>query len=121
MMTRPFRRKPILFLLIAVLATPAAFAAGPRADESARPAQVRQPAGFDLLSQLWNSLRSLWSEEGCNIDPDGRCAPALAPQPPASIKTDEGCGIDPDGRCLSGPATQSDTGCHIDPNGRCRS
>jgi hypothetical protein len=120
-MTRSSLRKTILLLLVVVLATPWVCVAGPRAAESARPAQVLQPARFDLLTQIWNSLRSLWSDEGCNIDPNGRCAPGPAPQPPASIKTDEGCGIDPSGRCLAKPAIQSDTGCGIDPSGLCRS
>jgi hypothetical protein len=81
-----------------------------------------QPAGFDVLNQLWESLRSLWSEEGCGIDPNGRCV-----QPPATINTDTGCNIDPNGRCMPGlipqpPATiKTDEGCHIDPSGRCRS
>lgn len=41
------------------------------------------------LSQVWTLLTSIWSEEGCRMDPDGKCLPA--PQ------TDEGCRMDPDG------------------------
>jgi hypothetical protein len=91
MMTRSFRRKTILFLLVAVLATPWVCAAGSRAAESVRPAQA---ARFDLLTQLWNTVRSLWSAEGCGMDPDGRCLP----QP----QLDAGCGADPNGRCSPG-------------------
>jgi hypothetical protein len=47
-----------------------------------------------LLSQVWTLLTSIWSEEGCIMDPDGRCAPA--PQ------TDEGCIMDPNGGCRPG-------------------
>jgi len=43
---------------------------------------------------LWPFLGSLWGEEGCRLDPSGRCA---------------------------GAATQADTGCMIDPSGRCAS
>jgi hypothetical protein len=35
------------------------------------------------------SFIGLWEEEGCIIDPGGRCAPAPS--------QDEGCGIDPSG------------------------
>lgn len=43
------------------------------------------------LSQVWTLLTSIWSEEGCGMDPSGRCA--LAPQ------SDEGCIMDPSGGC----------------------
>jgi hypothetical protein len=98
MMTRSFRRTTILLLLIAVLATPCVWAAGPRAAESARPAQALAPARVDLFNQLWSTLRSLWSKTGCHIDPSGLCP---VPPPPPTIQTDEGCHIDPNGRCLS--------------------
>jgi hypothetical protein len=118
MMTRSSRRKAIPFLHAVVFATAGVCAAGPRAAESARPAQIIQPAPFDLLNQLWNRLRSFWSEEGCRIDPNGRCAPQ-SPLPPPRLET--GCHIDPSGACQPVSAPAKDTGCNIDPNGRCRS
>jgi len=50
----------------------------------------------DFLSRAWRLLAGIWTKEGCNIDPDGRCQPAPAPLP-----TKEGCHIDPSGRCIS--------------------
>lgn len=47
-----------------------------------------------LLTQVWTLLTSIWSEAGCIMDPDGRCAPA--PQ------ADEGCIMDPNGGCRPG-------------------
>lgn len=49
--------------------------------------------GPALLDQVWSLLTSVWNpstaDEGCGMDPDGRCRPA--PQ------IDEGCGMDPNG------------------------
>jgi hypothetical protein len=101
MRTRSFRRTTILLLLIALFATPWVFAAGPRAAESARPVQALEPARFDLLHQLWNTLQSFWSETGCNIDPSGRCSTSPSPRPQPTFTTDTGCNIDPNGRCHS--------------------
>src|SRR5947209_8771818 len=102
MMTSSFRRTTILLLLVAICATPCVWAAGPRAAESSsRQEWGLEPAGLSLLNQLWSTLRALWGEEGCNIDPSGRCLPTPAPQPPSTLQTDNGCGIDPSGRCGS--------------------
>ncbi|HEV7518295.1 MAG TPA: hypothetical protein VGR07_18515 [Thermoanaerobaculia bacterium] len=84
-------RKTLLLLLCAVLMTPWAAAAAPRSEAP----KAAIPAPLDLLSRTWGLLKSLWSAEGCGIDPDGRCVTRTAPQP----RTDTGCGIDPDGRC----------------------
>ncbi|HSS78726.1 MAG TPA: hypothetical protein VLV54_18550 [Thermoanaerobaculia bacterium] len=101
MTTRSFRRTTILFLLIALFATPWVSAAESRATERAQPGQALEPARFELLNQLWNTLRSLWSEEGCHIDPDGRCLTNPSPKPPPTLQTDTGCHIDPSGICHS--------------------
>ena len=73
-------------------------------------------AASSHLAQLWSWLSTLWSEEGCGIDPSGRCGKAPAPTQQAA-----GCGIDPDGRCgaASAPA-HPDAGCMLDPNGGCQ-
>jgi hypothetical protein len=85
-----FRCKVFLVLLLTVLAVPWVSAAGgPAADRPVDTAASR----LDLFDRLWTFLESAWSETGCMIDPDGRCAPAPQPQ------TDEGCMIDPNGRC----------------------
>lgn len=51
-------------------------------------------------------------EEGCGIDPGGKCAttPIWAP---------EGCGIDPHGGCRDSAVQPRDAGCGIDPGGQC--
>ncbi len=96
------RRTILVFVLALLLAAPWASAA-PRADAGPR----------EALTHLWSLLASLWSEAGCELDPDGRCAPDLP---------DAGCEADPDGRCLpeqeSGAASDIDVGCEIDPSGR---
>ena len=53
-----------------------------------------------LLEPLWSLLASLWNtsatgDEGCIMDPYGRCLPASEPQ------SDAGCEMDPYG-CPSG-------------------
>ncbi|MFY9825532.1 MAG: hypothetical protein WAM82_29430 [Thermoanaerobaculia bacterium] len=101
MITRSFRRKTIYLLLVAIFATPWVCAAAPRAPEGPAPVRALEPARVDLLNQIWTTLRSLWSKEGCGIDPNGRCSTSPALQPPPTIQTDTGCGIDPDGRCHS--------------------
>jgi hypothetical protein len=93
MASASFLRKTVLFLLLAVFASPWASAAGRPAAQPG-PA-VSAPAPLDLLSSGWRFLTRLWSKEGCRIDSSGACQP------------------------LSTPAT--DTGCRIDPNGLCRS
>lgn len=56
---------------------------------------------------VWPFLALVWSpssaDEGCGLDPSGRCGPA--PQ------TDAGCGLDPSGRC------ETDAGLGFDPSG----
>jgi hypothetical protein len=114
------RRKTLLLLLCAVLAAPWASAAPQRSHAP----QAVSPAPLDLLGLSWSFLKSLWSEEGCHIDPDGRCIAGTAQVPqPKSFWSAEGCGIDPDGRRITGttqtPQPKADTGCGIDPSGRC--
>src|SRR5262245_46231178 len=72
-----------------------------------------QPGG---LASFRAFLAALWSivtaEEGCRMDPNGRCAPA-------PLQTDEGCRMDPDGLCAPAQQLDTDAGCGMDPNGRC--
>jgi hypothetical protein len=111
-----FRRTTLVLLLLTLLTTPLASAA-------VRQAQPRAatPAPVELLSRAWSLLASLWGEEGCHIDPDGRCV--TNPVQVAPPQVHEGCHIDPNGRCVTNPVQAApphlDTGCHIDPDGRC--
>jgi hypothetical protein len=116
------RRRTLVLLLAAILATSWVSAAGSKVPASpAATVAVQQ----DFLSRAWSLLASLWGAEGCNIDPDGRCRAGAAQPVPPRVHTDTGCNIDPDGRCRAGaaqpvpPRVHTDTGCHIDPDGRC--
>jgi len=106
----------IVVLLLLVLSVPIA-----RAAEPASP-RTHGAAGslslVDLLGRAWGGLVSLWLDNGCGIDPDGRCAAGPIRRP----TTDNGCGIDPSGRCAAVPVLRpsTDNGCIADPNGRCR-
>lgn len=101
------RRIAVAFLLAVFLVAPWA-AAEPRDDRGA--------ASPHLFAQLWSWLSALWSDEGCMLDPNGRCGGA-----PAPTDLDAGCIIDPNGRCGGNPASaQPDAGCMLDPNGGCR-
>lgn len=90
MQSAMFRRTVFLLLLLTVLTAPWASAAvGQVAD---RPAES-EASPLELLGRVWDFLKSAWSESGCRLDPNGRCAPAPQPQ------TDEGCRLDPNGGC----------------------
>lgn len=54
-----------------------------------------------MFDPVWSFFSSLWGgqaalDEGCGMDPNGRCHAA------AQIQPDEGCGFDPNGRCQPG-------------------
>jgi hypothetical protein len=125
MLTVSLRRKIVLLLLVAVLATPWASAAS-LLPESPRVAQALD--SVPLVGSVWRLLRSVWNEEGCRIDPNGQCASMKegCRLDPDGRCVKEGCMIDPNGLCASRPAKnppppQPKEGCRIDPNGRCLS
>ena len=106
------RRKIAVLLLALLLLTPWVAAAEPLQGEHQRAAG----AAWGLLARLWSALTTAWVDEGCTIDPYGRCG---------NDSLDGGCTIDPDGRCESHGNTpesteSADNGCTIDPNGGCR-
>jgi hypothetical protein len=104
-MFRSSSRILLVALLLAALTVPCAQAGGPA---TARPATGALSV-VDLLHRAWQSLVSLWMDNGCGIDPHGGCT--------AAPTVDNGCGIDPSGRC----AAAADNGCILDPHGLCRS
>jgi hypothetical protein len=91
-MVRSFLPKAALLLvLILLLAAPVAQAAEPGT-------QKRPVAGIPgLIVQAWDFLTRVWAENGCGLDPDGRCVP----EPNAKAEAENGCRIDPDGRCAN--------------------
>jgi hypothetical protein len=108
-MSRPARHRLTLVALIILLGLPLAAEAAPRRT-------VPNPFAW-----LW----SLFSKEGCTLDPSGACTRRTAEEgctldpngACAPRTTKEGCSLDPDGRCA--PASQSTTeaGCSLDPSG----
>jgi hypothetical protein len=123
-MVRCSRILPALLLAVAlasgaVLADPVS-ALGPRRSE------MTALAPKDVLLRLWDRLSSLWSKNGCQVDPDGRCLPGTTSDwswdRVGNLWSKNGCEFDPNGRCLSSPAsvtTTGDNGCGIDPSGEC--
>lgn len=105
----PPRRVVTILLLPALVLVgtwPAAEAAG--GAEAAGTAWV-QP--WALAVQLWDVLVGLWGENGCSLDPDGRCG--------SGAPAENGCSLDPSGRCAGSPdRSTAEEGCSVDPNGR---
>jgi hypothetical protein len=97
MVRTTFRRTLVLLLLAAIFAAPAARAAGPF---SGAPGRAELPRALNLAGQLWHWLASLWSEEGCHLDPNGRCIAKPGAGDAATTQSDSGCHLDPDGRCV---------------------
>lgn len=102
-MSKNVSRVLVLLIVLATVVTGAAQAA-PRTLEAPEPS---------TLSALWewvvswfqpSGLSAVWAEEGCSMDPDGRCRNGAT--------TGEGSGTDPDG------VTSGDEGSHMDPDGR---
>jgi hypothetical protein len=91
MLNASIRRKILLVVLVAIVTTPWASAAGPQPES---PRATPAVEGISRLGNFWSFLRSLWEKEGCNIDPNGRCV-----QEPTQ-NTKIGCGIDPWGHCI---------------------
>jgi hypothetical protein len=95
------RRKFAALLLTAALVAPWAAAAEPCA-QADQPA-TRGPSTF--VAHLWAALTAVWGEEGCSIDPYGRCgADSATPAPTENL--DEGCKMDPFGGCREGRLRQ---------------
>lgn len=119
-MTRSaFSRILLTALLVLVLTVPSVLAGEPGSSPNRGAAGVSL---VDLLGRAWGGLVSLWMENGCILDPDGRCAAGQAAAP----AQDNGCGADPDGGCAAGQSEMGlvpaqDNGCGLDPSGGCRS
>jgi hypothetical protein len=99
-----FLAKAVLLVLFLLVAAPSVQAAEPR------------EVSWSLLGDLWASLTGAWGDNGCELDPDGRCAPRQG-----TAFADNGCEVDPNGRCAPRKTTAySDNGCELDPSGGCR-
>jgi hypothetical protein len=102
-----FRRVVVLALVLALAASWAV--AEPRVRHESAAVELR---AADLLSTLWETLRSIWAENGCGLDPFGCPSGQTTPEPPSG-QGDNGCSAAPYG-C---PTIQGDNGCHADPYG----
>jgi hypothetical protein len=92
------RRKTAILALAMALALPWVAVAAPQARH--------QPTSPGLLHQIWAAFTSIWGtgvtpDDGCRMDPDGRCLRGSAAPAPA-INPDDGCRMDPSGGCLPG-------------------
>lgn len=117
-MARSIRLQPAVAVLV-LFALLAAWAPAAEARESTASNEPghREPG---LVAQLWE-LWFLWIENGCSVDPDGRCAGEAVADETAT--QENGCSLDPDGRCFRGTAAHEtdtrDEGCSLDPSGGC--
>jgi hypothetical protein len=105
--------RSLAVLLLVLLFLPAALqAAEPRASVATN------LAAWNVLAQVLSFLTGMQGDNGCWIDPNGRCKPGET----AAITTDNGCLIEPNGLCKPGEtaAVTADNGCWLDPDGRCR-
>ena len=114
----PFRRKIAAFALAGLCLASCLSASEIRMRPAARRSPSAAEAPWSLVTRLWSSLASLWAENGCHLDPDGRCSlSAGTGGPDQGLSADNGCSLDPDG-CTASVAI--DNGCHLYPNGCAR-
>ena len=86
----------VLLLLAVVLS------ASPAPAQPARAAATRSSFVDTLTSFFADVMARVWGDEGCGIDPLGRCSNRVqAAAPLTSVHAEEGCGMDPFGRCLN--------------------
>ena len=103
-MSRSSSRRIALLLLLATFFTGSWAAAAPLRSSPNRGAQI---------GLLWNLLAMTLQKAGCSLDPSGAtCSRSAMPR-------DNGCSLDPNGRCAPA-AIHQDEGCSLDPSGRCR-
>jgi hypothetical protein len=98
----------VAFCLVLAVALP--LASAQQSGTSPRPVATLAAAPAGLWTLVWSAVHSLWNKGGYSIDPYDICLPG------ASQKLDNGCSIDPYGRCAP---QQLDNGCRIDPYGLC--
>ena len=92
-MTR-FSRCHVVLLLVLLLLPAALQAAEPlRAGEPLRSASAA--TAWDVLARVLSYLTGAQLDNGCWVDPSGRCLTGTSP----TTAADNGCSVDPDGRC----------------------
>jgi hypothetical protein len=94
------------------------------AHASSRPVDVashpRVETNLGLAPSIWSWLRGFWPEEGCRLEPNGGCAPALVPQ---GARTGTGGALPATKGALAKPRRTDGPrplyGCSLEPNGQC--
>jgi len=96
--------RAVALLLVLTIVFPWAAAAA-QLDRAVR----NDPGRFEAqapLASLWSWLVGLWenaqpasTDNGCGLDPGGRCLPGTGAAPASAASTDNGCGLDPWGLC----------------------
>jgi hypothetical protein len=129
-MLRPSLSRAVLVILLLLMAVPSLQAAEPGGPSFS----------WSFLARTWDFLTSIWGDNGCSVDPNGRCLPGqhsvvaldngcrvdpdglCVLDQHAAVALDNGCEMDPSGRCLAGQhaVVPADNGCEVDPDGRCR-
>jgi hypothetical protein len=83
-----------VLLIVALLFAGSTLQAAPRRADAEPGRTAAAAPAWDLLVQVWDFFTGIWSNNGCEVDPDGRCAPG-----PALPQIDNGCEADPNGHC----------------------
>jgi hypothetical protein len=108
----PLRAALLALALSGTLAVPPA--AGAALAGSVLTVSAVGPGALDWVSETWSWLRGVWPEAGRILDPSGHHVSN------APVHPQDGCGIDPNGRCLGrADRLRPSDGCGIDPNGHC--
>jgi hypothetical protein len=97
-MNRTFLSRAVLLLvLILLLGVSSAQAAEPRPSTSPAHGVSSGLAAWGFVAQAWDFLTGIWANNGCGLEPDGRCLPDQG----TAAEADNGCGLEPSGRCGS--------------------
>jgi len=91
------RRIIVALALGAVLLTPWAAAAEPRAATSRGQLPQVAELPLNLMKRLLYFFDQVLAKTGCSLDPNGTCTTGQASGPTG--QGDSGCGIDPNGTC----------------------
>lgn len=89
-----FVTKAVLLVLVLLVAVPSIQAAGPEENVRFSESGSTSLVSWGFLGDLWNVFVGAWANNGCELDPDGRCAPRHS-----KANADNGCEVDPSGGC----------------------
>lgn len=99
-MPRPrLHRKAAALVLAGALLAPWLSASENRTPARRGRSSAVAQAPWQVLGRLWGALVSVWGENGCSLDPDGRCVSqqGTGGGSGSGLTADNGCSLDPDG------------------------